>query len=278
MKIDFSQLFSSETNNLVSIWDISFVFATDMFFDDTVPPSVKLKIKINDFDDLTGEQAETLKEGLIPLQQWMAEQIIKDIELGLLQASVIHKSIDGKIKPKHSVVENLSAWAETRSIPLDNAYEDFLLSSEIAWDEINVRVDGMSKSLHLHIYDCMYELNPDLHIEDLGMDNDWLEAKIKKLKKKIKKLEKSADIKNQRLERRGEHHAKKREEVLGAALSVLIQWPDQCKNKQGKIQATKIAQLVDKKSSLFWEEPGDPPIGNAKIESLIREWINKTGK
>ena len=278
MKIDFSELFSIETIDLISIWDISFVFAFDMFFDDTVPLSVKLKIKKDDFDELFDENAEILKKGLIPLQEWVSEQIIKDIELGILEAKIISKSIDGKIKPKKSVVENLSGWAETRSIPLGAAYDDFVLSSEIAWDNVSVRIDEMSKSIHWHINDVMYEMDPIPYSEDIGIEKDELDIENKRLRKKIKKLKKLRGPQNQQPDGRGEHHAKNREQVLGAALSVLSNFPEQCRNNQGKVEATKVRQLIDDKAPLFWEEDNEPPLSIEVIERLIREWINKTGK
>ena len=278
MKIDFSELFSIETIDLISIWDISFVFAFDMFFDDTVPLSVKLKIKKDDFDELFDENAEILKKGLIPLQEWVSEQIIKDIELGILEAKIISKSINGKIKPKKSVVENLSGWAETRSIPLGAAYDDFVLSSEIAWDNVSVRIDEMSKSIHWHIRDVLYDMEPIPYSEDIGIESDELEIENKKLRKKIKKLKKTIDTQNQQPDRRGEHHGKNREQVLGAALSVLSNFPEQCRNNQGKVEATKVRQLIDDKAPLFWEEDNEPPLSIEVIERLIREWINKTGK
>lgn len=75
-----------------------------------------------------------------------------------------------------------------------------------------------------------------------------------------------------------EHNAKKREEVLGAALSVLSRWPDECKNRAGKIEATKIRELIEKKGYMFWRENGEPPLTTSEIEKLIRQWLKKTGE
>lgn len=72
-----------------------------------------------------------------------------------------------------------------------------------------------------------------------------------------------------------ERFAKYREEVLGAALSVIIQWPDQCKNNSGKFEATKIAYLIDQKSNLYWPDTGKPSLGLEKMEREISKWINK---
>jgi hypothetical protein len=75
-----------------------------------------------------------------------------------------------------------------------------------------------------------------------------------------------------------ERFALNREQVIGAALSVITQWPKQCQNSSGKFEATKIAGLVDEKALLFWPETGQPPLSREKIEREISKWINKSGK
>lgn len=75
-----------------------------------------------------------------------------------------------------------------------------------------------------------------------------------------------------------EHNAKKREEVLGAALSVLSRWPDECKNGAGKIEATKIRVLIENKGYMFWREDGEPPLSTGEIEKLLRQWLKKTSE
>jgi hypothetical protein len=75
-----------------------------------------------------------------------------------------------------------------------------------------------------------------------------------------------------------EHNAGKREQILGAALSVLARWSDECKNGAGKIEATKIRELIESKSYKFWQEDGEPPMSTGEIEKLIRKWLKKTGE
>lgn len=75
-----------------------------------------------------------------------------------------------------------------------------------------------------------------------------------------------------------ERFAQNREQVLGAALSVLTRWPELCQNSSGKVEATKLANLIDEKALLFWPETGTPPLGRGKMEREISKWINKTGK
>lgn len=75
-----------------------------------------------------------------------------------------------------------------------------------------------------------------------------------------------------------EINAQKREQILGAALSVLASWPNECKSNSGKIQATKIRELIENKGYFFWRENGEPPLATSEIEKLIRLWLNKTGE
>jgi hypothetical protein len=75
-----------------------------------------------------------------------------------------------------------------------------------------------------------------------------------------------------------ERFALNREQILGASLSVITQWPKQCQNSSGKFEATKIARLVDEKALLFWPETGEPPLSREKMEREISKWINKIGK
>lgn len=75
-----------------------------------------------------------------------------------------------------------------------------------------------------------------------------------------------------------ERNAQKREEILGAALSVLARWPDECKNGAGRIEATKIRALIENKSYMFWREDGEPPLSTGEIEKLLRQWLKKTGE
>ncbi len=72
-----------------------------------------------------------------------------------------------------------------------------------------------------------------------------------------------------------ERHAKNREEVLGAALSVLAAWPEKCRYSNGKINASAIAELVIEKGYQFWHENGEPPLKKDKISRLVSDWIGK---
>jgi hypothetical protein len=73
-------------------------------------------------------------------------------------------------------------------------------------------------------------------------------------------------------------YSQNREQVLGAASSVISQWPDQCQSSSGKFVAAKIAALIDEKALLFWPLTGNPPLGREKIERNISEWLKKTDR
>jgi hypothetical protein len=75
-----------------------------------------------------------------------------------------------------------------------------------------------------------------------------------------------------------EINAQKREQIIGAALTVITKWPEQCRNGLGKFEATKIAEVIDQKAYLFWHETGNPPLARQKMEREISKWINGTVK
>jgi hypothetical protein len=65
-----------------------------------------------------------------------------------------------------------------------------------------------------------------------------------------------------------------REEILGAALAVVTQFPELCKNKRGSIEASKVAKVIEQKAGLFWEDY-EPPLSLRATEELIRKWLRK---
>lgn len=75
---------------------------------------------------------------------------------------------------------------------------------------------------------------------------------------------------------RAEYYAKNREEVLGAALSILAQYRPQCVSSKGKVQGAKIAKLIESKAGLFWPDLQDPPLDRETMPKIINEWLKKT--
>jgi len=71
-------------------------------------------------------------------------------------------------------------------------------------------------------------------------------------------------------------HAVKREEVLGGALAVLAHCPDECRTKEGKVQARKLASAVDRHSFTLWGD--EPPLERETMEKLFRKHLNRMKK
>jgi hypothetical protein len=71
-----------------------------------------------------------------------------------------------------------------------------------------------------------------------------------------------------------ERHAQNREQVLGAAFAVYTEWSDECRDAKGKPVASKIANLVEAKSNLFWPN-AEPPLCVDSIADHLRDWIKK---
>jgi hypothetical protein len=73
-----------------------------------------------------------------------------------------------------------------------------------------------------------------------------------------------------------ERHATNREQILGAALSVVTKFTVSCQNKEGKFEATKIAHMIDEKAYLYWRDTAEPPLSLSKMERIISDWLKKT--
>ncbi len=71
-----------------------------------------------------------------------------------------------------------------------------------------------------------------------------------------------------------ERWAKDREQILGAAFALLAKYPDECRDKKGKLLASKIASLIEAKASLFWPDT-QPPLKVDSIADHLREWLKK---
>ena len=85
----------------------------------------------------------------------------------------------------------------------------------------------------------------------------------------------TANIDNDSLDNKKQNditYDKDRERILGAALAMLVTYPERCKNKKGRVSAENILSLIDENESvLFGEEiPGlSPTVGI----DLINKWI-----
>lgn len=71
-----------------------------------------------------------------------------------------------------------------------------------------------------------------------------------------------------------ERHAQNREQVLGAALHAVLHWPEECKNKNGYVQARKIAKCIENHSVFLFPETGASPLSEGQMERIVGKWVN----
>jgi hypothetical protein len=74
-----------------------------------------------------------------------------------------------------------------------------------------------------------------------------------------------------------ERHSAKREQIYIAAISILVNFPDQCIGKGNKISATEIARVMEEKSPL-WFGDEEPPLSSRVIKDVISKAINTAKK
>ncbi len=64
------------------------------------------------------------------------------------------------------------------------------------------------------------------------------------------------------------------ENLLGACVSVLANYPDECRNQKGKVTTERILKLLDKHSDRLF--PGElPGLSSTSIRDLVNNWILK---
>lgn len=68
-----------------------------------------------------------------------------------------------------------------------------------------------------------------------------------------------------------EANASKREEILGAAVAVIANFPDQCMWGE-KISGKRVYELINDKSPLWWDS-GEPPLKDEAAIKLINKWL-----
>jgi len=70
-------------------------------------------------------------------------------------------------------------------------------------------------------------------------------------------------------------YASKRQEVVGAALALLAQYPEMCRDDKQNVRATKVRKLIEGKALLFWPETGEPPLSSEVIERLLTSYLKQ---
>lgn len=271
---------------LINVDDVCMAIALSWAYDTEIPENIVTKKQMqlitlaqesDDFGDFDANTIETLK----PVQNWLVNNICLAIQKKELKPLIIRLSFDGKVDSSNTYVheDDISKWLAYRDIygsmfsdgfnalkywekyiePIYNTirHSSYLLSDKInrcAIQNTDTDTSGSYESSYLNI-----------------RTRDNLERKVKFLEQQ---LHKQISPVNKHVER----HAKNREQVLGAALSIIINFPEQCKNSTGKFEATKIRALIEEKALLFWPKTGEPILGTEKIEREIRKWINNIGE
>jgi len=64
------------------------------------------------------------------------------------------------------------------------------------------------------------------------------------------------------------------EQILGACLAVVSNYPDECKNERGQIKIEKILSLVDDHSDKLFST-GTPALSTTAIRDIINRWLEK---
>lgn len=63
-----------------------------------------------------------------------------------------------------------------------------------------------------------------------------------------------------------------RERILGAALAVLAEFPDQCRNRKGRISVSAITELIQQHHET-WFRDNETVMSQTTMQDLINKWI-----
>ncbi len=258
---------------LLSLWDICILYARNMIYEDNVPDDIKKDLRLYSLMDLeinSEEELELLKQ----IQQWLSEQIVKSIDKKEINPKIVGRFIDGKINSKRTYIDDkqIDEWLLCRDICTSIYNDEYGIDVDKIVECIHDFIVGELRIMAVKAYNTDFEIPTDDSRKnyDLAIENSRLRAQIDKTPAHHS-IHKSTHGNSERF-------AKNREQVLGAALCVIIQWSDKCKNSSDKFEATKIAKLIDEKALLFWPTTNEPPLSMEKMEREISKWINKTGK
>jgi hypothetical protein len=251
---------------LLCLWDDCYLFARYIYYSVGVPEGLLNK------DDTSKPDEETAS--IVLFQKKLAELLSASIDKGEIKPIILRRSFDGKIDAKQTYVDvrQIDEWLACRGLDeLDSGhdfYGDFELFDVI--ERITYSVLNASRLFAASLYD------PDFKMPEQGA-GDYAELHTENARLR-------AQIRNQSNHPQRKPHgnverfAKNREEVLGAALAVVVKLPDQCKNdSSGKFEVTKIAKLIDDKGLLFWPDTGEPPLSREKMEREISKWLKVIG-
>lgn len=270
---------------LLNLWDQCFWVAIAMFYSYEIPDCVQgldwkaleqaYEIDIGEHTEIDIDENTLLL--LLPLQQWLSDQISKSIKDKEITPVLIGKFLDdGRIDPKRTYLEaeTIENWLQCRGI--GNAMDEFEFMANEINDSIG-RIHGIFMREAAFLSAKTY--NPAIKISKIIIEENYGDVFIENWKLRgLLNRQSSASPSKRSSHGNAERFARNREQILGAAIHVIIHWPEQCRNSSGKFEATKIAAMIDSKSFLFWPESGEPPLNRQKMEREISKWINSNVK
>lgn len=252
---------------LLSLWDVCYLIAKKMVNEGSVPDSINT-IGLKQSGGAIKSNSDDLPANLRIIQKWLSEQLMKSIDKKEINPKILSRFINGEINPRLTYLDDneINAWFTCRSINISWHSKTFFSGVD---KFIKCYRDGILNLLNLLV--------------SKAYDSDFKMPRISPLTLFFKKGEREQLERGlrSRLATKGPHgnrkrYASQREEILGAALSVIYNWPEDCKNTSGgKFEGTKIAELIDKKSLFFWPETGSPPLSRENMERNINKWIHK---
>jgi hypothetical protein len=261
---------------LQNLWDSCMVFAKVIVNEGSVPDCIK-GVDLNSlYDDSVELDATREIELLTPIQQWLSDQVIKSIHTGEINSSLLGRFADGRIDPRRTYVDydEIEKWLLCRGINTDGDASNDFFSHDLI-DALNVIHDAALSAAEML---KMKTYHPDFKIPNNDTrEHDHLLFENARLRRQIDNLP-NRQQSHKKIHGNTERFARNREQVLGAALHVLTHWPYKCQNSLGKFEATKIAEMIDSKSGLFWPETGEAPLNRQKMEREISKWINSVVK
>lgn len=86
-------------------------------------------------------------------------------------------------------------------------------------------------------------------------------------------IESAAARRNKR-HRQADRHSSNREQALGAAVAVLVAYPELCRDKRGRVTAQNIAETIEQRSYRLFEGK-EAPLKVKTMAGYINEWLNK---
>jgi hypothetical protein len=63
-----------------------------------------------------------------------------------------------------------------------------------------------------------------------------------------------------------------REQVVGAAFSILSKWPERCRDERGMVDAERIVSLIESQPVLWFNAP-QSPLAHSEMIGLLNRWL-----